>query len=249
MNVNLLRLTLSALIITCYAFTQRSTFAADSTPSADIQKKLQALQIEIASKAAKLTAEVNKKLQNRSYVGSIKSRSDTQVVISTKTGDKSVNLNEYTQYITQAKASNLKTFNPGDYVATLGDVDENSVLTAKRVVKLTKDTLEKSIIWGKVLGSDSQAINIQTKNDQNLKIKTDSNTVFKFGKVAASIYDIKEGKSIVMVGFRNADSSISARFVYILPYVSYSHFKSATPSAKIASASAKIATSSPTTKR
>lgn len=229
---------------TTYFILHTKAYAADSTPSADIQSKLKALQTEIASRAAKLTAEVNKKLQNRSYVGVIKTKSDTSLALTARTSQRSVILNEYTEYVAQGRSPSLKSFSQGDYVAALGDVDENGVLTAKRMIKLKTDGLDKRIVWGRVVSLESQVINIQSKDEKSFKIKTNADTIFKFGKVSASFNDLKEGKAIIVVGFKNEDGSISARLVYILPYLAYSHFKSATPSAKTASPSAKEASNS-----
>ena len=53
------------LLVTCYLLLPHPVAAVDSTPSAEIKAKLEELKKEIASKAAKLKQEVNRKLQNK----------------------------------------------------------------------------------------------------------------------------------------------------------------------------------------
>ena len=79
--------------VTC---TLLPTFAADSSPSADIRTKLEELKRDIASKAAALKGEVNRKLQNKAYIGKLASKSDETVTLVTKSGPKIVNISQDT---------------------------------------------------------------------------------------------------------------------------------------------------------
>ena len=89
---------LVSLILVSLLIGPTTVFAADSTPSADVQSKLKALQNEIASKAAKLKNEISKKLQNKAYIGVVKSKSSNTLTLATRSGTKVVNTNQDTIY-------------------------------------------------------------------------------------------------------------------------------------------------------
>ena len=59
----------------CLPYTLYPAHALDSTPSAEIKTKLEALKQAIASKAAIIKQEINHKLQNKAYVGLVKTKS------------------------------------------------------------------------------------------------------------------------------------------------------------------------------
>ena len=78
-------------------------YAMDSTPSANIKAKLEELKQEIASKAAKLKQEINLKLQNKAFIGTIKTKSINSITLASNTGSKIISLNQDTQYASRIK--------------------------------------------------------------------------------------------------------------------------------------------------
>ena len=224
-------------------------YATEASPSADLQSKLKALQTEIASKAAKLKTEVNKKLQNRAYIGTIINKSDNTLFLQTKSGNKSVSTNEFTEYL-PVKQVTLKSLVKDDFLVALGDVDQDGVLTAKRIVELKGSSAERVVNWGQVTEKNSKSLTIKTLDGSLKTASISAQTIFRMGQESAVFDDIRINKAVVLV--TTSDKEImSARFVYILPYslklkakeASASATPKPTPTPKTASPSASAKTS------
>lgn len=195
-----------------------SVSAQDSTSSANFQAKLKALQEEIASKAAKLKSEVSKKLQNKAFVGFVKSKSENSLTLATKTGTKIININEYTEFVggTKLKKFNFASLEIESYLAALGDIDETEVLIAKRVIKLEPVNEEKmQITFGKIVLLGEENFTIKTLDNKNSNFTANAKTVYQLGRKKADFEDIKLNKPIVVV---SSGDLTKARFVYIFPY-------------------------------
>ncbi len=187
-------------------------YGADSTPSADIQAKLETLKAEIASKAAKLKQEISRKLQNKAYVGIVKSKSLSTITLASKSGTKMVTANEDTIFQDtnlKAKNASLQAIKEETRIAALGDVDDTGVLTARKIVILPSTSPEPKIItWGQILSLsddiaivkdvDSKSISISlSKIDQKLKIN-----------------DL-----VIITGVLNREKILEAGFIYQIPQV------------------------------
>lgn len=194
-----------------------SASADDSTPSASIKEKLKALQEEIASKAAQLKVEVSKKLQNRAYIGKIKEKSGDLLTLQIKTGQASVKTNQFTEFIGKGK-STLKTLTADDYIAALGDVDDNGTLTAKRIIKLSSPETEKKTFFGQITLVNDSVVKVFTKDEQVLSISLTDDTVLNKGKTSASLKDLQVGKNLIISGTTLKSGTIEASLIYVLPY-------------------------------
>lgn len=189
-----------------------------ASPSASLQTKLKQLQAEIASKASELKAEVSGRLQNKAYVGKIKSKSEESLILIVKGSDpstssgqvsKTVKVNEFTE----AKPA-FKNLKAEDYVVALGDVDESDILTAKKIIKTTPPQDIKKVYFGEVLAVNQNMITLKT--DKNLAISTNNQTDFKIGKEDGDLSDIKIGQKVVVSGIDKNDI-IKASLVYAFP--------------------------------
>ncbi len=218
-----------------YAASPSPTASASASPADNsLQTKLKALQAEIASRASQLKQEVNKKLQNKAYVGFIKSKSSNSLTIASKTGSRIVNVNEYTVY----EGDKRPTFNNlanEEYVAALGDVDESEVLTAKKIIRMPipapidgqSPSSSKQIFGGEVSSIEGNSITIKSYAGQSTTLTVDDKTTYKFGKEDAYLAAVKVNKAVLIVSVNK-----KARFVYIIPYaVSLPKSKDATPAA------------------
>ena len=218
------------LFLQLYAipYTLYPVYAADSTPSADIQKKLDILKQEIASKAAKLKEQINKKLQNKVYVGVIKSKSTTTLTLATRTGTKIVNINQDTLY--EPPLSKKVTLKEEDSVATLGDVDETGVLTARKIVKLpTTNSQPKTHLWGSVISVSEDIATIRDKEGKHIAISiSEIDTTVKIDQI------------IIATGYLNKNNILDADFIFVTGQVK--------PKPNVATPSAQEATKSPTKK-
>lgn len=220
--------------------------AETSSKSASLIDKINALKAEVASKAASLKAEVNKKLENKAYVGIITKVDSTSIVLAASTGTKNVLVNEYTSF--QDNTASTKKTKPSfqtkdlkidDTIAALGDVDDKEALVAKKVVKVKKLTDPPTTFWGQIHSLTNSTIMIQPKGGDKISITTTPQTVFSLGKEEASINDVKINKFLSGVGTKIKDNKTDARYIYLIPSSGY--FKpekikaattSASPSAK-----------------
>jgi len=202
------KLTLQLLVL-CLALVLSSNFstvyAADATPSANVKEKLEALKQEIASKAAKLKSEINKRLQNKAYVGVIKSKSENTLTLASRSGTKVVNINQDTVY--EPKITKANPLKEESSIAALGDVDETGVLTARKIVIISPPkipTPEKTFVWGQVLTISDDLITIKDRSGKNVAIsdKTD--------------VPVKEDQFIIATGIVNKNNILEAKFIYIL---------------------------------
>lgn len=204
-----------------------------SSPSSDLKMKMKALQDEIASKASKLKLEITKKLQNKAYIGFIKSKSDTSITIATKDNIKIINVNEYTQYSDfsnttpstkgqkkPGKLINLKNFEADDYIVALGDVDETSVLSAKKIIRHSPpQTSEKQVSFGEVISNVGNLFKIHPKEGADFSFSTDSKTIFRAanaGEIEGLSGEIPPGKQIIVAAAKSQDGTLKARFIYLL---------------------------------
>lgn len=178
--------------------------AVDSTPSANVQSKLEILKAQIASKAAKLKTEINKKLINKAYVGIIKSKSDTTITIASREGAKIVNINQDTLY--EPKLTKKAPLKDEDSIIALGDVDETSVLTARKIVKLseTNNQPKKTYLFGEVLTVSDNLLTIKDKESKNIAVST--------LKITTSV---RMGQFIIATGVFNKNNILEAKFIYI----------------------------------
>ncbi len=208
-------------------------FAAESTPSADplrqsdseasIKSKLEELKKQIASKAAKLKQEVNRKLKDKAYVGKIKSKSDTSLTLATNSGPKIVSLNQDTIWESEIKSKtkfSSKTISLEDYVATLGDTDETEVLIAKKVILLPAPKAEqKTYQWGKIISISDKLTTLKTDGLKNIAAVLPVNP-------KAKINDF-----VILTGTKDNNEIFEAEFVYIIPQGAVLKPKIATKSA------------------
>ncbi|MBI2040214.1 hypothetical protein HYT18_04005 [Candidatus Microgenomates bacterium] len=219
--------------VTC---TLSTAHAADSTPSANIKAKLEELKKEIASKAAKLKLEVNRKLQNKAYIGNLKAKSETSLTLATRGGPKIVTLNQDTIYEGNVKNKklSLKTLAEEDFVAALGDIDETGVLTAKKVI-LLPTTIHQladqlpTYLWGQVISISDSLVTLKTRELKNVAVSVNFKPDIK----------IKLNDFVIVVGSKNKNEIYVARFVYVISQGGIIKLKKvATPSAQVTTKSA-----------
>lgn len=194
------------------------TYAADSSPSADIKSKLEELKKEIASKAAKLKQEVGRKLTNKAYVGKVKASSETSLTLAAASGPKVVSINQDTVFenkqslpskdgkLKPKQKFSQKSISLEDDVVALGDVDETGVLIAKKVLLLLPTKLPpKTYLWGQIISISDRLV---TLKDQDFK------------NVAASLpaeLRVKINDFVIITGNKDKNDIFKAQFVYVIP--------------------------------
>lgn len=217
--------------------------ATDASPSADIKSKLEELKKEIASKAAKLKQEVDRKLKNKAYVGKVKANSETSLTLATESGPKMVSINQDTVFESRIKGRknfSQKVVAEEDYIATLGDADETGVLIAKKIILLPTPNLEtksKSNLWGQIISISDKLTTLKNKDLKNVAVSL------------LSPSEVKLNDFVILTGSKDKNDIFDARFVYIIPQgATLKPKKIASPSAQAKSDLAQVATKSATPK-
>ncbi len=197
--------------------------AADSTPSADIKSKLEELKKEIASKAAVLKQEVDKKLTNKAYIGKIKTKSATAITLASKNSPRIVNINQDTEFVSQVKGKKYsqKLMSQEDYIAALGDIDENQVLTAKKIILLPTTNYQlPTHLWGQIAAISDKLVTLKDRNLKNISVSLPNQKA------------IKQNDFVILTGVKNKNEIFEAEFVYVIPQGGILKLKkTATPSA------------------
>lgn len=205
--------------------------AIDSTQSA-----LKALREELASRAADpiIKNEVTKKLQNKAYIGTVKSKNSKFLVISVRGSDKNINVSEFTEYVIKSKKSTgdagLKNIPVESSVVCLGDIDDRGALTAKRIIKLSSPApIFPKIINGILTSVSNGKAKLQTARNDQFLVTFDKNTEYQLGKNEGSFGDVRINKSVIVSGEGTDSANLSATYVYIYPNAVVTKTKTATP--------------------
>ncbi|MBI2595150.1 hypothetical protein HYW46_00245 [Candidatus Daviesbacteria bacterium] len=230
------------LLLFIFHFSFSTIFALEpATASASLLEKLNTLKKEIASKAASLKLDLNKKLTNKLMTGQITGLDENRITINTKNGTKTATTNEYTLYqnnivskkgVRKSKIS-LKDFAVDDYILVLGDVDDKQALIAKKIIKSTlpeKNTL--MIVWGKVISVTPSSITLKNKTGEQTNIGLNNQTALRRDADEITMADISINNLLVALGATN-EGVLRARLIYQIPpnTMKAGKEKSATPSA------------------
>lgn len=231
-------------------FYNPAALAAESSSSADqndsqesIQTKLEELKIEIASKAAKIKQEIDRKLKDKAYVGKVKSFSETSVTLAAGSGPKMVSINQDTVFEnkkpTSKSSKNKKVFSAkqlaeDDYIAALGDSDETGVLIAKKIILLPDSNYQPKIpLWGQIISTGEKLITLRDKDFKNIAV-----SILTSAKVKLNDF-------VILAGNIDKNEIFEASFIYIVPQGGIIKPKRiTTPSAQTATPSSKSTTAS-----
>ncbi len=185
-------------------------YAAESSSSADIKAKVQQFIKDSASKAAQLKKELEKSLQNRAYVGKIKTKSELTITLASKNGPRIININQDTEFSSQLKKKySQKLISEEDYIAALGDTDENQVLTAKKIILLNpqpkagQPLADKTYLWGQVTAISDKLMTLKDRSLKNVSVSLPS--------------PVKLNNFLILTGGKNKNDIFEADFVYIIP--------------------------------
>lgn len=220
------------LLSTIY-YLPSTIFAADSSPSATIQSKLDELKKEIASKAAKLKQEVNNRLQNKAYLGVVQTKSTNSLTLATQRGAKIISLNQDTVFQSKIKtirSLSLQNIKEEDFLVGLGDIDDTGVLVAKKIILMVepKET-QKTHLWGQVISISDQLITVKDKGGSSVAAVNDSDT------------KVKVNDFVIISGIKKKNDILEASFIYVISQGGVIKPKKvATPSARISTPSATL---------
>lgn len=179
--------------------------ALESSPSADIKSKLEELKKEIASKAAKLKQEVNRKLQNKAYIGKVKSKSTNSLTLATGNDSKIVNINQDTVFESKIKSKKFtqSSILAEDYIAGLGDVDDRGVLAAKKIILHPNPPPPKTYLWGQIIAVSDKLVTLRDSKLKNIAVST-------------SNPNVKVTDFVILTGSFGKNDIFKAEFVYVI---------------------------------
>ena len=236
------------LLILLLVITIRSTlypapsYAQESSQSASIADKINALKEEIASKAAEIKTQITQKVQNKALIGKIISISDTEVTLQTLNSAKIIKVDEFTEVLgAKNKQIELDTLEADDNVAALGDFDDKNNLVAQKLIFLENYASNSArLVWGKIQKTSGQTITITTKSGDTENITVNTNTNYFLGNEEASILDAKVEKQMAARVIQQKNGTLLARFIYFIPSMGFTKpdKDAPTPSTKPASPSA-----------
>lgn len=224
--------TISALFITLFIVHSslfiKPVFAQEASPSASpeasnsgVMTKLDEIKKEIASRAADLKAEIDKKIGNKAFSGKYAGLSIDTVTIDSELGTRSVRINEYTVFEDQTgakskKAFTIDSFKNEDLVIALGEVDEKGAMTAKKLIKVSKLKPHSfSYVLGQINKSEPRKLTLKTRTGVEQIISFGPSTLIKNDTKDGVADDLRLTREIiaVMPGQEASQSS----FIYILP--------------------------------
>lgn len=201
-------------------------YAAESTPSSslssDLKTKLNEFLKQSATKAAQLKQEISRKLLDKVYIGTLKSKNENSLTLACATGTKTVTVNQDTVFESKLKTKqkfSLKILSGEDYIAALGDVDDNGVLTARKIVLLTPSVSVKTYLWGQIVSMSDKLITIQTRQSKNVAVSFNQD-------------NLKLRDFVITTGTFGKNDIFQAEFMYVIPQGGIIRpKKTATPSA------------------
>jgi len=226
--MNYLKYLIIAFIVLTFSIAQ-SAYAQDASSSAKPvlatdsakQTKIDNLKKEIASKAADLKAEVDKKIGNKVFTGKVSNISNNTLSLDAELGSRSIEVNEYTLYQDQSsqktkKAFTLDTIKSGDTLIALGEVDEKQKMTAKKIIRINTIKLRSfEYVFGKISKVEPQKITLKNKNGTEQVVGFDSKIIIKNGKDIGAVGDIKMTRNAIAVYPK--DEATRSGLLYILP--------------------------------
>lgn len=230
-----------SFVLYTLSLSMAEVLAIESTPSADIRAKLEDLKRQIASKAAKLKKEVDHKLRNKAYVGKVKTKSAESITIAASSGPKIISINQDTVFESKVGKNSKfsqKSIAEEDYLAALGDVDENSVMTAKKIILLPAINSElKTYLWGQIISVSDQLVTLKTKDSKNVAVSLPKSS------------EVKINDFIILSGNFGKNDIFKTEFVHIASQKGFIKPKKiATPSGSLRPSSSASVKPSPTTK-
>lgn len=155
-----------------FVFSFQLAFAQTTSPT-----PTSAVRDAVAKKVAEELAAIKNNVVKRSFVGEVTAKSDTTMTLaSLRKQPRTITLLPDTTVKLAGKETSLADIKVGNFVISMGDVDSNSTMTAKRVLIIEKPTADsRRVISGIVTKVTSTQINIDTvkKESWTVKVTTD----------------------------------------------------------------------------
>ncbi len=173
--------------------------------------------------------EIKEKIEKRAYVGIISQITDSTITLDNFRGKQRARLTSATTIIGADKREiKAKDLALEDKVITMGDLGENEILEAKRVLVVPKPKttpLKRTIFIGTITAINGRTAIITVTDlkdpDTSLDFAVDKDTYLALvgnAKGTPKFADLKDSQRVVVVHLLSPDSkTIHAKSVFILP--------------------------------
>ena len=200
--MNLKKVLITSTLLLFYSSTL--AFAQTATPGS--------IRDAVQKKVAEELAAIKNEIKKRAYLGTISSKSDATITLTTLRG---ATRSATVTTDTIIKLSGGTDGTPADlkanlFILVMGDADGNGTLTAKRILVIAKPVEDKRrAVFGTVTKITSSTITLK----ENWTVKLSSTTKYT-GK--SKLSDIKVGSKIIVVGTVTSDQNLTAKLVHLL---------------------------------
>ena len=198
---------------------------ATLTPTSTEDEKVQEIREAINQKVQ----QIKEKIEKKAYVGNILEITDSTITLSNFRGKQRVRITEATTLIgSDKKTIKVTDLAVGDKVIALGEISENEILEAKRVIVVPARktaTPKRLVINGKITTIDTKksAITVTSiKNlDETIDLKIDKGSSLisqKDPKAVLKLKDLAPDQRAIVVYPEPAEGkSVVAKTIFILP--------------------------------
>ena len=166
----------------------------------------------VQKKVTEELAAIKNEVKKRAYLGTISSKSDATITITTLRGaTRTATVTpDTTIKLTGGADGTPADLKVGLFTLVMGDADGNGTLTAKRILVISKPVEDKRrAVFGTVTKVTSTTISLK----ENWAIKLSSTTKYT-GKTKFS--DIKVDGKIIAVGTVTSDRNLTAKLIHLL---------------------------------
>ncbi len=213
------------LAIPAKAVSPSVTASPSAQPTSTEDEKVKEIRDAIKEKVN----EIKEKIEKRAYVGIISQITDATITLDNFRGKQRVRLISTTKIVGTAKNEiKAKDLALEDKVIAMGDLAENEILEAKRVLVIPKPKttpLKRTLYIGTITAINGRTAIITVtdlKNpDVNLDFSVDKDTYLALAgspKGTPKFTDLKDSQRVIVVHLLSPDSkTIHAKSLFVLP--------------------------------
>jgi len=182
-----------------------STASLSATP---MDGKIQEIRDVVKEKVLEKIQEIKDKITKKGYVGILREMTDSTLTLETLSGERMITVDSEAKIIgTNKKEIKVKDLEIDQKLITMGTIDENNILVAKRIIVVpipTKALPKKEVYVGRIYEIDTKTKTIKSNHLRRLNllhiVKVDKETKFSSGTFA----DLKVGNIILVISVQES---------------------------------------------
>jgi hypothetical protein len=220
----LILLVLTAILNTKYVFAVSTptpspilTTTPVSSPSSVLEENVAEVRNALKEAVKNKINEIKDKIEKKSYVGNILEITDSAIVITNFRGKQRIRILEDSTIINALKREiKANALEVEDKIIAIGDIAENEVLEAKRIVVVEKPKtvpLKRRVILGNIEAIDSKFTNITIKDTTNSTVflLTKDTKIYFFNDQTKKLKsnELKLNQKVLLIYFENTSGKTS----------------------------------------